>query len=113
MKAMISQPMNGLTGDEILETRAKAIKWLSKNRFDLVDTFIPNIHQPPYIIRSTDKSDYSIIYRSPSSLDEWRSLERMRQCDAVYFCKGWENYRGCRIEHEAAEAYGLKIIEEV
>ncbi len=113
MKAMISQPMNGLTDDEILETRNKAIKWLGDNGYDLVDTFFANLSKPPYIIRSTDKSDYTIIYRSPSPLDEWRSLELMRQCDAVYFCKGWENYRGCKIEHEAAEAYGLKIIEEV
>ena len=33
--------------------------------------------------------------------DEWYS-----------FCKGWENARGCRIEHEAAKAYGLEIIYE-
>lgn len=30
----------------------------------------------------------------------------------AYFCKGWENTRGCRIEHEAAKAYGLEIIYE-
>ena len=41
-----------------------------------------------------------------------KSLENMSLCHAAYFCKGWEQARGCRIEHEAAKAYGLKIIYE-
>ena len=41
-----------------------------------------------------------------------KSLECMSACHAVYFCRGWENARGCRIEHEAAKAYGLTIIYE-
>ena len=28
------------------------------------------------------------------------------------YSKRWENARGCRIEHEAAVAYGLEIIYE-
>lgn len=27
-------------------------------------------------------------------------------------CKGWKNARGCKIEHDAAVAYGLEIIYE-
>ena len=41
-----------------------------------------------------------------------KSLENMSKCHTVYFCKGWENTRGCRIEHEAATSYGLEIIYE-
>lgn len=33
-------------------------------------------------------------------------------CNAAYFCKGWENARGCRIEHDAAVAYGLEVLYE-
>lgn len=40
------------------------------------------------------------------------SFYRMALCDTVYFCKGWEDARGCRIEHQAAIDYGLKIIYE-
>lgn len=29
-----------------------------------------------------------------------KSLENMSLCHAAYFCKGWENARGCRIEHD-------------
>lgn len=41
-----------------------------------------------------------------------KSLEKMSLCNIAYFCKGWEDYRGCRIEHAAASAYGLDIIYE-
>jgi hypothetical protein len=41
-----------------------------------------------------------------------KSLENMSLCHAAYFCKGWEKARGCVIEHDAAEKYGLIIIEE-
>lgn len=36
----------------------------------------------------------------------------MTLCHAVYFCKGWENARGCRIEHDIAVAYGLEALYE-
>ena len=41
-----------------------------------------------------------------------KSLEKMSFCHAVYFCRGWQDARGCRIEHDAAVAYGLEVIEE-
>lgn len=41
-----------------------------------------------------------------------KSIVLMAHADAVYFCKGWENARGCRIEHECAIQYGLEIIEK-
>ena len=41
-----------------------------------------------------------------------KSLEKMSMCHAVYFCKGWEQTRGCRLEHDAAVAYGLTVIYE-
>ena len=39
-------------------------------------------------------------------------LMYMSYCDVVYFCKGWDKTRGCILEHEAAEAYGLEIMYE-
>mgnify|MGYP004482326911 FL=1 len=36
----------------------------------------------------------------------------MSRCDSVYFAEGWEAARGCRIEHEAAVAYGLEVLYE-
>ena len=41
-----------------------------------------------------------------------KSLENMSLCHAAYFVRGWEGARGCRIEHEAAVAYGLEVLYE-
>lgn len=38
------------------------------------------------------------------------SLESMSSCNVIYFCPGWENARGCRIEHDAAAEYGLEVM---
>ena len=33
--------------------------------------------------------------------------------DAAYFSRGWEQNKWCRLEHAAAEIYGLKIYYEL
>ena len=33
------------------------------------------------------------------------------EADAAVFAKGWEEARGCRIEHEICLAYGIDIVE--
>lgn len=40
------------------------------------------------------------------------ALELLAWCDAAVFCPGWEEARGCQIEHLAAELYGIKILED-
>lgn len=45
-------------------------------------------------------------------VDMAHSLYRMSLCDTVYFCSGWYDARGCRVEHWAAQLYGLKILYE-
>ena len=41
-----------------------------------------------------------------------KSVENMSLCHKAYFARGWENARGCKIEHEIALQYGLGIIYE-
>ena len=40
-----------------------------------------------------------------------KSLELMATADVVYFAEGWQEARGCRIEHECAKEYGIDRIE--
>lgn len=105
-KAMLSQPMAGKTDDEIRNTRDEAIKVLEKMGYTIVNTlFLDEWY-----------SDKKMIERGVVQIPLCflaKSLENMSLCHAAYFCKGWENARGCRIEHEAAREYGLKIIYEV
>lgn len=95
-KAMLSQPMAGKTPEEIVEVRDRAIKYLEKSGFQVVGTYF------------TD--DWKCLSNPLFCLG--KSLMYMSYCDAVYFCKGWDKTRGCRIEHDAAVAYGLEVIEE-
>lgn len=105
MKAMLSQPMAGKTDEEIVETREKAIKVLKGKGYSIVNTLFTDEWY------SKEKMEERGVVQIPLCFLA-KSLENMSLCHAVYFCKGWENARGCRIEHEAAVAYGLNIIYE-
>ena len=104
-KAMLSQPMAGKTDKEIIETREKAIKLLESNEYEIVNTLFTDEWY------SNEKMVERGVVQIPLCFLA-KSLENMSLCHAAYFCKGWENARGCRIEHEAAKAYGLEIIYE-
>lgn len=104
-KAMLSQPMAGKTNDEIIATREKAIKVLEGKELEIVNTLFTDEWY------SNEKMVERGVVQIPLCFLA-KSLENMSLCHAAYFCKGWENARGCRIEHEAAKAYGLEIIYE-
>ena len=105
MKAMLSQPMNGKTEQEIVETRNKAIKALEAAGYEFVNTLFTDEWY------SKEKMTERGVVQIPLCFLE-KSIENMSLCHAAYFCKGWENARGCKIEHDAAVAYGLKILYE-
>ena len=104
-KAMLSQPMGGKTDEEIVETRERAIKVLEAKGYEVVNTLFTDEW---YIHENMEKRG---VVQIPLCFLA-KSLENMSLCHTVYFCKGWENARGCKIEHEAAVAYGLDIIYE-
>lgn len=37
-----------------------------------------------------------------------RDIEKLLLCDAVYFCEGWSESKGCRADSYIAGAYSLK-----
>ena len=42
-----------------------------------------------------------------------RSIQRMAEADVMFFARGWEEARGCKIEHACACAYEKEIIAEI
>lgn len=104
-KAMFSQPMAGKTQEEIVATREKAIEVLESKGYEIVNTLFTDEWY------SKEKMADRGVVQIPLCFMA-KSLENMSLCHAVYFCKGWETARGCRIEHEAAKAYGVDIIYE-
>lgn len=104
-KAMLSQPMAGKTQEEIIATREKAVAALTANGYQVVNTLFTDEWY------SKEKMEERGVVQIPLCFLA-KSLENMSLCHAAYFCKGWEQARGCRIEHEAAKAYGLTILYE-
>lgn len=94
MKIYISIP---ITGHDIAKVRehvdaVKAI--LSRKGHTPVNPFdIPTgVKDPEYI-------DYMLA-----------DLRVLHSCDAIYMCRGWENSKGCTVEHCFARTYGKTII---
>lgn len=104
-KVMLSQPMAGLSDLEIVQTRDRAILALETQNYQVINTLF------------TDEwySKESMLERGVIQIPLCffaKSIENMANCHAVYFCKGWENARGCKLEHAVAQAYGLTILYE-
>lgn len=98
MKLFISQPMNGRTDDEILMERRR-IERDVENDFgtyvDVIDSFFqgaPVDAKPLWYLGE--------------------SLKKLAEADVAIFAHGWQKSRGCRIEHEAAVAYGIEVLYE-
>lgn len=105
MKVMLSQPMAGKTDEEIRITREKAIAVLENKGYEIVNTLFTDEWYGEEKMKERGVVQIPLCFLA-------KSLENMSLCNAAYFCKGWENARGCRIEHEAAVSYGLEIIYE-
>lgn len=105
MKAILSQPMAGKTDEEIVATRERAIKALTERGFEIINTLFTDEWYSNESMAERGVENIPLCFLA-------KSLENMSLCHAAYFCKGWENARGCKLEHEAAKAYGLDIIYE-
>ena len=96
-KLFISQPMRGKTEEEILAVRAKAIQSAERElgeEVEVIDSFIkgaPAAAKPLWYLGE--------------------SIKLMAKADVAYFANGWEDARGCRIERECAEEYGITVID--
>lgn len=87
--AMISQPMGKVPEEEILAVRKEAERVMKAKGFTVLNTYFDITANPIGMLA--------------------KSIEEMSKCNAVYFCKGWETARGCVIEHEIAQKYGLEL----
>lgn len=95
MIAMISQPMQGKSNEEIEKERKELVEILEEQGYDVLDTVLT--------VDDVSKDD-PICYLA-------KSLEMLAEADILVCMKGWEEARGCRIEHLVAEEYGKDIME--
>lgn len=104
-KAMLSQPMAGKTDAEIVATRERAVAYLESRGYEVVNTLFTDEWYSREQMAERGVVQIPLCFLA-------KSLENMSLCHAAYFAKGWENARGCRIEHDAAVAYGLEVLYE-
>lgn len=95
-KFAISQPMQGKTQEEIKAERERIKTNFQNEGWEFVET-----------LQETLPADTPHV----SLWCLGASLVNMADCDYVIFLKGWKTARGCRLEHDACEAYGVKTIE--
>lgn len=98
MQFMISQPMSGISKDEIQETRARVTRYLENLGHTVVDSYF--IDEVP-----NDILNRGVYYLA-------KSIETMSKCDGVFFCERWQFFRGCTLEHEVAKYYGIPTMYE-
>lgn len=112
MNVFISQPMSGLTEEQILINRINAVARLKdhlksapevwiKDHIAFSDIFtcrvIDNIHQ--------DIQPNPLYYLA-------NDIRMLADADLVFCIKGWENARGCRVEHFICRQYNKPMITE-
>ena len=96
-KLFISQPMKDKTNEEIKEERNEIVKRVTERfgEVEVIDSFFENAPHDAKPLWFLGKS-----------------LELLSTADCAYFAEGWKEYRGCKIEHEAAVHYGIDIVGE-
>lgn len=96
IKLFISQPVRGKSDEEIIAERNRIVHQVEDD-FDepveLVDSFFREPEEPLKMLG--------------------RSIQLMADADMVFCAKGWEEARGCRIEHDCAIDYGKDTIVEL
>ena len=100
MKIMISQPMSGLSLSEIAYQRDKIERKLESLGHEVVNSYFKEFNEE----NRCDLAHVPVYYLG-------KALQKMAECDAVYFAEGWELAKGCVIERAVAEKYGLIIME--
>ena len=98
MKIFISQPMRGKTDEQIRRERDEVILKLNRRYngdIEILDT-----------IFNLDGNTHPLVYLG-------KSIEVLAQADLAYFMKGWDEARGCVVEHLCAARYGIEIEQEV
>lgn len=96
MKVFISQPMRDKTNEYIKKERQAAIEYAVKElgeNVEVIDSFFENAPHDAKPLWFLGKS-----------------FELLSGADVALFIGEWEKYRGCKMEHAACKAYGIKTL---
>lgn len=95
MKVYISLPITGHPIEEVKQKAEKAKQKLTGMGYDVVSPL--DLHKE---------------YDKPYSYYMGKDIEALIDCDAVFFCSGWQESKGCTLEYHAARVYGKIFMKE-
>lgn len=103
MNVFISQPMNGVSTEEILETRQRLFKEYKASHptAKLIDSLISD--------KTMAYAKSSKAIRKPRVWCLAEALHYLAEADVLILAKGWEGAPGCRIERKVATYYDIPI----
>ena len=96
LRVFVSQPMRGKTNEEIKKECREAIEHVKKEvgeDVEAIDLFFkntPNDASPLWLLG--------------------KSLQLLSTADVAVFAGAWYDYCECKMEHEAAKQYGIKVM---
>ena len=96
-KVFISQPMRGKSKDEILTERNRITKEIQNliGNHEVLDAYFDDFGECSKPLQYLAKS-----------------LFMLADADCAYFAQGWQDARGCRIEHDSAVAYDIEVLKD-
>jgi hypothetical protein len=95
-KIIISQPMRGKNEELLRQEREQLVEELESKGYEVVDTIFPGF---------VSEGNIPLKYLA-------KALECISDVDAVYFMDGWQDARGCRIEHQVCVDYSIEILRD-
>ena len=97
MLVFISQPMRGRSDEEIKAEREGIL--------DLAKDILGEVEEVPSFFEGKSGKQMKPLYMLG------QSLQLLSAAEVAFFAPKWEEARGCRIEHECAVQYGVKIVD--
>ena len=101
IKLFISQPMHGLSDEEIISERNRIVnKFVEAIRvqYPIVDADVTVVNAI-YVYKPCPPKDAARIWYLTESI---RTIE---DADVIIFAKGWDKASGCRVERAVVENY--------
>ena len=96
LKVFVSQPMRDRKEEQILAEREKLLELVKA-------TVGREVMEVPSYLKTMNQ-------QMPRLYCLGASIQLLSDADVAVFAPGWEDARGCRIEHECAVQYGVKIV---
>lgn len=117
VKVFLSQPMSGLSDDEVLLTRKNMFKLLQENSATVLQFAIEDKDEYNFDFEYLENSKVDIEIIDNTQFDEKLDLQylgydidKMAEADVVVFAPGWENSRGCKVEFHIASEYKYRCM---